>query len=119
MDKDEYHREMQRLRAIQGGGDDKRPRMPLARVVELLLTRPVRATQEAVEITRNAKGDYQYTVSAVAQDGETLEECCVRAQEMADKLNTAYTLSRAQIIAQRGDQLIEKAQKAQKARGDA
>lgn len=102
---DDYHGEMQRLRAIQGGGDGEPPRyrMPLARVVELLLTRPQRHTQESVEITRNAKGDYQYTVSAATQEGETLEACALRAQELADTLAKAYELSRAQISARNAD----------------
>lgn len=107
MDRDE-------VLALRESAAPPRPRMPLARVVELLLTRTPRATQEAVEITRNAKGDYQYNVSAVAQEGETLEDCCIRAQAVADKLAEAYALSRAQLVAQQGDKLIESARKAVK-----
>jgi hypothetical protein len=77
--------------------EPQRYRMPLARVVELLLTKPAHDPAEKVEITRNAKGDYQYKVEAASRNGETLEECAVRAQEVADKLNTAYGLSRAQL----------------------
>jgi len=96
-----YHEEVQRLRSIQGGGnggtsDPPRYRMPLARVVELLLTRQHRSSSETVTITRNAKGDYQFEVEAVGLEDETLAETAARAQAVAKTLADEYPLSRSQ-----------------------
>ena len=92
-----YHKEMQRLQAIRGGnGEPRKYRMPLARVVELLLTKPQRQAAETVTISRNAKGDYQFGVEAVAQEGETLAEATTRAQEIIDTLDGVYARSRTQ-----------------------
>jgi hypothetical protein len=77
-------------------------RMPLARVVELLLTKPNRGS-ESVEISRNAKGDVQFTVTAVAHDDETLEQAAARGLAVADTLDRAHALSRAQLIARQAD----------------
>ena len=56
---------------------------------------PVKASEE-VEITRNAKGDYQYTVSGVAGEEEDLSKVSLRVLAVAIALDEKLPLSRAQ-----------------------
>ena len=56
---------------------------------------PVKASEE-VEITRNAKGDYQYTVSGVAGEEEDLSKVSLRVLAVAIALDEKLPLSRSQ-----------------------
>ena len=72
---------------------------PTERAHEIMLAAlhrtPVKAS-EAVEVTRNAKGDYQYTVAGVAGEDETLEKVAGRVLAIARDLDHDLPLSRAQ-----------------------
>jgi len=57
---------------------------------------PVKSSEE-VEVTRNAKGDYQYRVAGVAGEGETLAKVATRVLNIARDLDTELPLSRTQI----------------------
>lgn len=68
-------------------------------VVRMALNRsPIRASEE-VEISRNAKGDYQYSVQGIAGEEETLAECMVRVMAVVVELDDSYPLSRTQLHA--------------------
>ena len=56
---------------------------------------PVKASEE-VEVTRNAKGDYQYTVSGVAGEEESLSAVALRVLMVAVDLDEKLPLSRSQ-----------------------
>jgi hypothetical protein len=56
---------------------------------------PVKASEE-VEISRNAKGDYQYTVQGVAGEGDKLADVANRVLSLAKDLDEQLPLSRAQ-----------------------
>jgi hypothetical protein len=56
---------------------------------------PVKASEE-VEISRNAKGDYQYTVQGVAGEGDKLAEVANRVLSIARSLDDELPLSRKQ-----------------------
>ena len=56
---------------------------------------PVKASEE-VEITRNAKGDWQFTISGVAGEDETLSAVALRVLAVAVDVDTKLPLSRAQ-----------------------
>lgn len=72
---------------------------PTERAHEIMLAAlnkaPVKASEE-VEISRNAKGDYQYRVAGVAGEEETLAACALRVLAVATELDTALPLSRSQ-----------------------
>jgi hypothetical protein len=59
-------------------------------------TRQAQAPESAVEITRNAKGDYQYRVAGVAGEDETLAAVATRVLSIARDLDTDLPLSRTQ-----------------------
>ena len=54
---------------------------------------------EQVEISRNAKGDYQYTVAGVVNEAESLAEVATRVLAVARSLDNDLPISRAQIVA--------------------
>lgn len=91
----QYHEEMQNLRAelraIQGGGEDDRPRrVSNTEVLRVLLERLRQqgaSTENAIELTRNAKGDIQYSVKARA---DTLDEALAEALRVEAALATVY-----------------------------
>jgi hypothetical protein len=56
---------------------------------------PVKAS-ESVELTRNAKGDWQYTVAGVAGEADTLAEVATRVLNIARDLDKDLPLSRSQ-----------------------
>ena len=56
---------------------------------------PIKASEE-VEITRNAKGDYQFRVAGVAGEEETLAKVASRVLSIARSLDDELPLSRAQ-----------------------
>jgi hypothetical protein len=56
---------------------------------------PVKAS-ESVELTRNAKGDYQFTVAGVAGEDETLRTVASRVLSIAADLDKDLPLSRSQ-----------------------
>lgn len=72
---------------------------PTERAHEIMLAAlhrtPVRK-DESVEITRNAKGDYQYTVAGVVGEGETLDAIANRVLSVARSLDDQLPLSRSQ-----------------------
>jgi hypothetical protein len=72
------------------------PTQRLHEVTMQALTRAPRAPSEGVEITRNAKGDWQFTVSAATQEGESLEDAIHRAELHAGRLEESFPLSRTQ-----------------------
>lgn len=72
---------------------------PTQRAHEIMLAAlhrtPVKASEE-VEISRNAKGDYQYTVAGVAGEDDTLAKVAARVLNIARDLDEQLPLSRAQ-----------------------
>jgi hypothetical protein len=80
---------------------DETPRRltPTERLHEITLAAlhrtPVKASEE-VEITRNAKGDYQYRVAGVAGEVETLARVATRVLSIAQDLDKDLPLSRTQ-----------------------
>jgi hypothetical protein len=72
---------------------------PTERAHEIMLAAlhrtPVKASEE-VEITRNAKGDYQYRVAGVAGEDESLAAVALRVQAIAKDLDHDLPLSRTQ-----------------------
>jgi len=67
------------------------PTQRLHEVTLAALTKTSRPPAESVEISRNAKGDVQFTVTAVTtEEGETLQEIADRAQIQFDRLSTKY-----------------------------
>jgi len=56
---------------------------------------PVKASEE-VEISRNAKGDYQFRVAGVAGEGEELAAVSLRVLAIARSLDDDLPLSRSQ-----------------------
>jgi len=65
-------------------------------LLELALTRAARPPSESVEITRNAKGDVQFSVAGSVHDDETLEQCANRVAAVYDALEKAYP--RAEVV---------------------
>jgi hypothetical protein len=72
---------------------------PTERAHEIMLAAlhrtPVKASEE-VEVSRNAKGDYQYRVAGVAGEAETLAKVAGRVLSIAKDLDDTLPLSRAQ-----------------------
>jgi hypothetical protein len=56
---------------------------------------PVKAS-ESVELTRNAKGDWQFTVAGVAGEDDSLAAVALRVQAIAKDLDNDLPLSRSQ-----------------------
>ena len=79
--------------------DSPRRLTPTERLHEITLAAlhrtPVKASEE-VEITRNAKGDYQYRVAGVAGEDETLAKVATRVLSIARDLDSDLPLSRTQ-----------------------
>jgi hypothetical protein len=79
--------------------EPRRRLTPTERLHEITLAAlhrtPVKASEE-VEITRNAKGDYQFRVAGVAGEGEDLKKVALRVQSIAADLDNDLPLSRAQ-----------------------
>ena len=76
------------------------PRLtPTQRAHEIMLAAlhrtPIKASEE-VEITRNAKGDYQFRVAGVAGEAETLKAVAARVLNIARDLDNDLPLSRSQ-----------------------
>jgi hypothetical protein len=76
------------------------PRLtPTQRLHEVTLAalhrNPIKASEE-VEISRNAKGDYQYTVQGVAGEGDKLADVANRVLSLAKDLDEQLPLSRKQ-----------------------
>ena len=69
------------------------PTQRLHEVTMQALSRSPRNAVESVEISRNAKGDTQWTIKAETHEGETLTEAAARAQTLHDDLATAYPRS--------------------------
>jgi hypothetical protein len=76
------------------------PRLtPTQRLHEVTLAALNRASPTktpSVEISRNAKGDWQFDVTASPDDGETLSECAARVLGVVRELEGQLELSRAQ-----------------------
>ncbi len=72
---------------------------PTERAHEIMLAAlhrtPVKASEE-VEVTRNAKGDYQFRIAGVAGEGESLTEVALRVTSVAASVDEMYPLSRSQ-----------------------
>lgn len=66
------------------------PTQRLHEVTLAALTKTSRPPVESVEISRNAKGDAQFTVSTVTLDGESLADANDRAQVEFDRLCAKY-----------------------------
>lgn len=66
------------------------PTQRLHEVTLAALTKTSRPPSESVEISRNAKGDAQFTVSVVTVEGETLASANDRAQKEYDRLCKQY-----------------------------
>lgn len=95
-----YHAEVQRLRSIQGGGEADKPRRlsvtdayeRTAGLLELALSRTTKHPTEGVDLTRNAKGETQISVSGGTHEGETLEECAARVSAVYIDLRARFPL---------------------------
>jgi broad specificity phosphatase PhoE len=72
------------------------PTQRLHEVTLAALNRSSPAKGGSVEVSRNAKGDWQFDVSATADDGETLDECAARVLAVVRELEREFELSRAQ-----------------------
>lgn len=72
------------------------PTQRLHEVTMAALTRPAARASESVEVTRNAKGDWQFTVSGITGEGETLSDCALRVLAIAANVHDTYPLSRKQ-----------------------
>lgn len=59
---------------------------------------PVKSSEQ-VEVSRNAKGDWQFAVAGVAGEEESLAEVAGRVLHIAKDLDNDLPLSRAQAIA--------------------
>ena len=59
--------------------------------------RPAIKASEEIEVSRNAKGDWQISVQGVREEAETLEDAAQRVIAIATQLERAYPLSRTQI----------------------
>lgn len=71
------------------------PRRPtpterLHEVTIAALTQRQRPQSETVELSRNARGDVQFTVSVTVLDGETLKDASDRAEIAFDHLASKY-----------------------------
>ncbi len=60
------------------------------------MTRKAAGASEEVEITRNAKGDYQYRVSGVVGEDETIQAAANRVLDLALYYDEKLPLSHAQ-----------------------
>ena len=107
----EYHERMQGLRrelvALEGGGEGDGAAAAAPRrvssttayhdaveLLQLALTRTSpRSYTESVDLTRNAKGETQITVSGQAHEGETLAECADRVTEVYKTLRDRFPLA--------------------------
>lgn len=58
---------------------------------------PVRAS-ESVEVSRNAKGDYQWTVAGIAGEEESLTKVAQRVLNLTKSMDETLPLSRKQIL---------------------
>lgn len=80
-------------------GTAPRKLTPTERAHEIMLAAlhrtPVKASEE-VEVTRNAKGDYQYRVAGVAGEAEDLAAVAGRVLSIAKDLDNDLPLSRTQ-----------------------
>jgi hypothetical protein len=72
------------------------PTQRLHEVTLAALNRSSPSKAGSVEVSRNAKGDWQFDVSATADDGETLDECAARVLGVVRELEREFELSRAQ-----------------------
>jgi hypothetical protein len=89
----DYHQEMQRLRALQGGGG-KTDRLTVTEVARTLLDRQHRAASGSVTLTRNAKGDTQISVDVPTDEANpTVEQAAEVARKVYDELRAAYPLT--------------------------
>ena len=72
---------------------------PTERLHEITLAaldrRPVKASEE-VEVSRNAKGDWQLRVAGVKAEDETMAAAAKRAVSIARELDKEFPLSRSQ-----------------------
>lgn len=72
------------------------PTQRLHEVTLAALARSGPSKTPSVEIARNAKGDWQFDVTASPDDGETLGECAARVLVVVRELEGELELSRAQ-----------------------
>ena len=90
------------MSAAEQNGTERRRLTPTERLHEITLAAlhrtPVKASEE-VEVTRNAKGDYQYRVAGVAGEDESLAAVSMRVLSIARSLDEDLPLSGAQIVA--------------------
>ncbi len=72
---------------------------PTERAHEVMLAAlhrtPVKASEE-VEVTRNAKGDYQWRVAGVAGEDESLAAVAMRVLNITRSMDEDFPLSRSQ-----------------------
>lgn len=59
--------------------------------------RPAIKASEEIEVSRNAKGDWQFSVQGVREEAETLEDACRRVLLIAERIADQFPLSRTQI----------------------
>jgi hypothetical protein len=80
--------------------EPQRKMTPTERAHQIMLAAlhrtPVKASEE-VEVTRNAKGDYQFRVAGVAGEGETLAKVAARVLAISRDIDNDLPLSRTQI----------------------
>ena len=85
--------------SADNGTEAPRRLTPTERAHEVMLAAlhrtPVKASEE-VEISRNAKGDYQWRVAGVAGEGEQLDAVFLRVRAVARSLDDDLPLSRSQ-----------------------
>lgn len=73
----------------------KPKRMTLSEIVEQLLSRGG-GERSSVDLTRNAKGETQITVTvrtADTGDVQTIDDACLKAVELYDSLRSRYPMS--------------------------
>lgn len=100
MDTTEYHREVQRLRALKGRRERRSAgvgakRLSQSQIIEWLLTAQRSREHSSVSLTRNAKGDTQIDVSVRTDEGgdvQTIDQAAAKARAIYDSLRAAYPM---------------------------
>ncbi len=85
--------------STENGTEAPRRLTPTERAHEIMLAAlhrtPVKASEE-VEVTRNAKGDYQWRVAGVAGEDESLAAVAMRVLNITRSMDEDFPLSRSQ-----------------------
>jgi len=73
------------MQALSAAPKPKSVRLSLSEILALMLTKSGHDS-ESVEVTRNAKGQFQFSVTARTTDTETLDEAFARVSDVVCQL---------------------------------